>query len=52
MVFPKGQRDANVLSTAEYCRRRGNELRTVFLNTQSFNTDQKKKELQDYFTAK
>jgi hypothetical protein len=46
MVFPKGQRDANVLSTAEYCRRRGNELRTVFINTQSFNTDKKKKELQ------
>jgi len=47
MVFPNGQRDANVLSTDEYCRRRGNKLRTVFLNTKSFNTDQKKKELRD-----
>jgi hypothetical protein len=47
MVFPKGQRDANVLSTDEYCRRRGNELRTVFLNAKSFNNDQKKKELRD-----
>ena len=46
MVFTKGQRDANVLSTDEYCRRRGTELRTVFINTKSFNTDQKKKELQ------
>jgi hypothetical protein len=47
MVFPTGQRDANVLSTDEYCRRRGNELRAVFLNSKSFNTDQKKKELRD-----
>jgi len=47
LVFPAGQRDANVLSTEEYCRRRGNELRTVFLNTKSINTDQKKKELRD-----
>jgi len=45
MVFPAGQRDANVISTDEYCRRRGNELRTVFLNAKSINPDQKKKEL-------
>jgi hypothetical protein len=47
MVFPAGQRDANVIGTVEYCRRKGNELRTVFLNTKSFNNDQKKKELRD-----
>jgi hypothetical protein len=47
MVFPTGQRDANVVSTDEYCRLRGNQLRTVFLNTKSFNTDLKKKELRD-----
>jgi len=46
MVFPKGERDANVVSTDEYCRRRGNELRTAFLNTKTYNVDQKKKELQ------
>jgi hypothetical protein len=46
MVFSGGQRDADVLSTDEYCRQRGNELRTVFINAISFNTDQKKKELQ------
>lgn len=46
IVFQKGQRDANVLSTDEYCRRRGEELRTAFINTRSFNTDQKRKELQ------
>lgn len=45
MVFPKGQRDANVMSTDEYCRRKGNELRTVLLNSKTFNTDQKKKDL-------
>jgi len=47
MVFPVGKRDANVVSTDEYCRRRGNELRTVFLSAKSFNIDQKKKELKD-----
>jgi hypothetical protein len=47
MVFPKGQRDANVMSTDEYCRLKGNELRTVFINTRSLSTDRKKKELQD-----
>ncbi len=45
MVFPKGQRDANVISTDEYCRKKGNELRTAYLNNKSFNTDNKKKEL-------
>lgn len=47
MVFPAGQRDANVISTDEYCRRRGTELRSVFMNSKSFNTDQKKNELRD-----
>lgn len=46
MVFPLGKRDVNVVSTDEYCRRRGNELRTAFLQTKTFNVDQKKKELQ------
>jgi hypothetical protein len=46
MVFPQGKRDINVVSTDEYCRRRGNELRTAFLQTKTFNVDQKKKELQ------
>ena len=45
MVFPKGQRDADVISTDEYCKRRGNELRTVFLNSRSFDTEFKKNEL-------
>ena len=47
MVFPEGQRDANVLSTDEYCRLKGNELRTAFLNTKSFNSELKKDELRN-----
>ncbi len=45
MVFPEGQRDANVLSTAEYCTKRGNELRKAFLNADSFDIVQKRNEL-------
>jgi hypothetical protein len=45
LVFPVGQRDANIVSTAEYCRQRGNELRAIYLNSKSFDIDQKKKEL-------
>src|SRR5665648_112860 len=37
MVFPKGQRDADVMSTDEYCKSRGKELRADFLNTKSFD---------------
>jgi hypothetical protein len=47
MVFPKGKRDANVLTTVEYCKLRGNELRTVFLNTGSYNNEVKRNELKD-----
>ena len=47
MVFPIGQRDANVIGTDEYCKRRGKELRAVFLNTKSFDLNQKKNELQN-----
>ncbi len=47
MVFPKGQRDANVIGTAEYCRRRGNELRTGFLNTISADAELKRNQLRN-----
>lgn len=47
MVFPRGQRDANVISTDEYCRRRGNELRTIFLQSKYFNGELKRNELKD-----
>jgi hypothetical protein len=47
MVFPKGQRDANVTGTVEYCKRRGNELRSVFLNTTSTDAELKRKDLRN-----
>jgi Acetyl xylan esterase (AXE1) len=47
LVFPIGQRDTNVVSTEEYCKLIGNELRTVFLNSKSFSVDQKKLELRN-----
>jgi len=47
MVFRKGQRDANVIGTVEYCKRRGDELRTVFLNTTYFDVELKRKELRN-----
>jgi hypothetical protein len=47
MVFPAGQRDTNVLSTDEYCRRRGTVLRTAYLKTRSFDIDQKTDELKN-----
>ncbi len=51
MVFPKGQSDADVISTDEYCKRRGNELRTVFLNTGSFNAELKRNELREHIRS-
>ena len=47
MVFPKVQRDANVSGTGEYCKRRGNELRSVFLNTTSSDPELKRKDLRN-----
>jgi dienelactone hydrolase len=51
MNFPAGQRDPGVISTAEFCRKRGKELRDIFLNTSKFNAVQKKKELQNIIHA-
>jgi hypothetical protein len=47
MVFPKGQRDADVVSTDEYCKQRGNELRTIFLNSGTFDAELKRNELRN-----
>ena len=47
LVFPEGERDADVVSTDEYCRQKGNELRSNYLNKKSFDTEQKKKELKN-----
>ena len=47
MVFSKGQRDANVVGTVEYCKQRGRELRTAYLNSKSFDIELKRKKLRD-----
>ncbi|MGI8638219.1 MAG: dienelactone hydrolase family protein, partial [Segetibacter sp.] len=47
MVYPVGKRDRAVISTDEYCKIRGSELRTLFLNANSFDVIEKKKELQN-----
>lgn len=47
MNFPTGPRDKSVVSTAEYCRKKGNELRTGLLSTKSFDTKKKIEELRD-----
>jgi hypothetical protein len=45
MVFPEGARDPRVLTTEQYCRKKGNELRTALLTAQSIDTAKKKSEL-------
>ena len=47
MVFPKGQRDLNVIGTVEYCIKKGNDLRSLFLNSGSFDPTAKRDELRD-----
>jgi hypothetical protein len=47
MVYPKGKRDYEVISTEEYCKQKGNELRATFLKTKVFNTEKKRNELKN-----
>lgn len=47
MNFPPGKRDKSVISTAEYCRIKGNEIRTNILDDQSFDIAKKTKELRE-----
>ncbi|MEP7110447.1 MAG: prolyl oligopeptidase family serine peptidase [Ferruginibacter sp.] len=51
MVYAKGKRDPAVLTTEEFCKRRGNELRTILLNTKSFNIVLKRNELRNILRA-
>ncbi len=52
MNFPSGQRDKSVISTAEYCEKRGSELRAALLNSKSFNNEQKIADLMDVLRIK
>ncbi|MDO8993692.1 MAG: hypothetical protein Q7U83_11535, partial [Daejeonella sp.] len=45
LVYPIGKRDPGVQTTAEFCEKRGKELRTAFLNTSNLNALEKQKEL-------
>lgn len=47
MVFPVGERDSKVISTAEFCRKRGAELRETFLNLTAFDVKKKKAALKE-----
>ena len=47
MVFSAGARDPKVISTAEFCRKKGAELRETFLNQTSFDAKKKKAELKE-----
>ncbi len=51
MVYTKGKRDPEVLSTEGYCKIRGNELRLILLNTKSFNAESKRNELRNILRA-
>lgn len=45
MVYPEGERDPDIITTVEYCKMKGLDLRKKYLNSKSFDIDQKKKEL-------
>src|SRR5690606_32176556 len=47
MVFDQGKRDPLVLSTENYSKMRGGELRQDFLNRTSFDKEKKKNELKE-----
>ena len=45
MTFSSGKRDPKVINTEEYCKRIGGELRNDYLDKNSFNAGEKRKEL-------
>jgi len=51
MVYPKGNRDPKVETIAGYAKKRGVELRKVYLTTKAFDAGEKKKELRNILRA-
>lgn len=47
LVYPIGKRDPGVQTTADYCEKRGKELRSAFLNTSNLNALEKLRELRN-----
>lgn len=45
MTFAAGKRDSRVLSTEQYCMKKGEGLREAFLSKKSFNLENKREEL-------
>ncbi|MEO5998144.1 MAG: acetylxylan esterase [Chitinophagaceae bacterium] len=52
MVYPTGKRDTIVMSTDDYCKKRGKELRTVFEQTTTYNVASKQEELRIILRSK
>jgi hypothetical protein len=52
LVFPTGERDAGVMTTAGYCRSIGIKLKDSYLNSGSFDVGKKKKELTEILRLK
>jgi hypothetical protein len=51
MVYAKGRRDAEVISTAVFCKQRGNELKASLANTKFLNAEAKRNELRKILRA-
>jgi hypothetical protein len=47
MVFTEGKRDKDVITTDQYCKERGNELKGKFLNSGTINDGKKKEALKN-----
>lgn len=47
MVYAVGKRDARVATIADYCKRKGSELRSEFLQIRSFDSEKKISELKN-----
>ena len=51
MAFPQGKRDSIVITTEEFCKQRGNELRSAFLSNPSFSDEMKRNELKNLLSG-
>ncbi len=47
LVYPDGKRDPDIVTTEDYCRMKGKDLRNEYLNAVSFNPELKRKELKN-----
>jgi hypothetical protein len=45
MTYENGKRDKSVMTTEQYCKQKGNQLKKKYLGSKSFNETEKRKEL-------